>query len=80
MLQRPRNNGNGVSGTEPRSVILQASRPQRPKPAAPGAEGVTLKGRLYSVPPDYTWLDSKLINDGHLAHTFPLISLRNYSK
>lgn len=44
------------------------------------AKGCTLKSHLDPFAIDYTGFYSKLINDGHSVHVFPLISLSNYSK
>lgn len=60
--------------------VIPTSRATAPWPAAPRGRRSHLKGVPLPVPPDYTWLDSKLIKWWHSAHTFPLISLRNYSK
>lgn len=44
------------------------------------AESFTWKSHFYPLSMDDTWFYSKLINDGHSVHAFPLISLSNYSK
>ena len=48
----------------------------------PGAKGfpLSLKGHLCPFAIGYTLFYSKLINDGHSGHTFPVISLSTYCK